>query len=418
MSRLFGTLLVSLLAAFTADGRAGSPGSNGAPRGGRASHSAPPPVWAELPFPVAGCSVERLVPATRLFDWKPCEAAKACAEAVWNRDVVGPDAEIGRRTMVDDDGQTVRIAVRYDSDAASQAGVVLAREDGSVELGLRVSTRGPCNMNIPSIGHGRFGVLVTRSASPEGSARKGGLLAPLADLGALTPFEISPLPRGSGPDSAAWGSSRWLWRFAPDELSTFSNIDGKNFTAFAKLSDSIRRLGGPTSTGASFLFDVVEVAAGGVPEAYIARSDGVAPAQRFISSTSGSWVGVPLFAHSHIGWQKGIHPHANEFDSVELWASPYTEQASRLAPYKVGTLAGKGWTSVGAGWGRYVTLEDPDRDLHRDFLVWDLEKKTSRDITLPADRYFEACAGLTRSALWIVPGLESSVQRGLMRFSL
>jgi hypothetical protein len=111
---------------------------------------------------------------------------------------------------------------------------------------------------------------------------------------------------------------------------------------------------------------------------------------------------------------KGI----NDFDAVEIWASAHSEDAAALVPYRVGDLIVKNWSPVGAGWGRYVTVGKPEVNTQHDFLIWDLEKKTSVNIVLPPDRYFEACAGLTRSAFWLVPGLVSSMQRGLMRFSL
>jgi hypothetical protein len=188
---------------------------------------------------------------------------------------------------------------------------------------------------------------------------------------------------------------------------------------FAKTSSSILSLGGPTAIGASFLFDVVERPDGGALQAYIGRSDGVAPVERFIAGSPQEWVGAPMFAHSHIGWQKGIGPkRVNEFEAVELWASTYAGDSAALTPYKVGDLPAKSWSWIGAGWGRYVTLGESAGTEPRELAVWDLEAKTNVSIVLPADRSFEACAGVTRSAVWVVPALVSSRQRGLLRFAL
>ena len=154
-------------------------------------------------------------------------------------------------------------------------------------------------------------------------------------------------------------------------------------------------------------------------EGYIGRSDGIGPLDRFLSGADGSWVGVPMFAHSHIGWLKGLNPQDLKlFEAVELWASPYAEDPSQLEPYKVGDLVAKSWSWVGAGWGRYVTSGKPELPVQHELLVWDLAAKSSRSIVLPPDRYYDARPSVTRSAFWVIPGLVSSTQRGLMRFEL
>lgn len=372
------------------------------------------PRWEDLPSPVAGCTVQRLVmdEPQALFDWTPCTGRGGCSEAVWREGLIGEDGEIGRRTSVDDDGRIVRVAVRYDSDVAAQAGVILAREDGTIELGLRTSTAGSCNLNVPAVAHGRFGVLVTNTSEP---LREGGLLAPLADLTALAAFELDPLPPGGGPDEAAMGASRWLWRFAPDRLATFSNVDGTNARVFAEQSSSILALGGPTSTGDSFVFEMAERAVDGTVWGSIGRSDGVAEPTSFIAGTPDAWVGAPLFAHSHLAWQRGISPRrGGAFDRVELWTSPATDDPDMLAPSKVGDLPGHGWSSTCAGWGRYVTAGTSADEL----LAWDLDARRVTSIVLPDQHTFASCPGVTRTAMWVVPELRSSQRRGLLRFAL
>ncbi|MBC8067082.1 MAG: hypothetical protein IAG13_02015 [Deltaproteobacteria bacterium] len=373
-------------------------------------------IWEDLPFAVAGCTVQRLVTPKplALFEWAPCKGQDRCSEAVWQDEIIGEDGEIGRRTSVDDDGRTVRIAVRYDSDVAQKAGVIVAREDGAIELGLRTSTAGPCNMNVPSVGHARFGVLVTRTASAGEPVREGGLLAPLDELATLTPFELEPMPPGSGPDEAAMGPSRWLWRFAPDQLLTVSSVDGTDPTVFAQRSSAILALGGPTAIGEAFLFEAIERTGDGALQGSIQRSDGATAPISLIAGSPDAWVGAPMFAHSHLGWQRGIGPtRLGAFDRVELWASRLAEDSTALEPYEVGELPAKGWSSIGAGWGRYATTGA----LPNELLLWDLEENRSTSIVLPADHAFAACPGVTRSALWVVPELRTSPRRGLLRFA-
>jgi hypothetical protein len=384
-----------------------------------AAADATTPVWEDLPFDVVGCRVQRLknAAALELFHWRACEGLAGCGEAVWNDAIVGADGEIGRRTSVDDDGTSVRVAVRWDSDDAAQAGVVVTREDGSILLGLRTSTAGPCNMNIPSVAHGRFGVLVTRSASATEPVREGGLLASVSDLDTLAPFEIDPLPAGSGPDESAMGSSRWLWRFAPDRLATFSAIDGTDAEVFAEVDDATLSLGGPTSTGPSFLFDMVERAPDGEVRGFIAHSDGIGAPERLVEAPPGTWDGVPFFAHSHVAWQRGIgRSGPNRFATVEVWAAEHGE--STLAPYLVGEAPLSGWSRIGAGWGRYVTLGPPHDTSPPEWIVWDLERRTHTSIVPPIDRAFETCAGVTRSAVFAIPTQRTSSRRGLLRLDI
>lgn len=244
----------------------------------------------------------------------------------------------------------------------------------------------------------------------------GGLLGPWSGLAPVVPFEISPVPNGI-PDELVMGDDRLLRRWSPDQLGTLSNIDGSGFTIFAKLSQSIVSIDWVSTTGPSFLFDVIELGDGGA-ERYIARSDGVAAPARFISGSPGIWVGASGFANSFLVWQRGINPQdVNRFDSIELWASAYTEDPAQLAPFKVDDLGGHSLFPGAAGWGRYA-LAVPELPTQHTTIVWDLATKTKRAITLPPDRYIGSWPGLTRTHLWLLAHETTSTRTPLMRFAL
>ncbi|HWB74438.1 MAG TPA: hypothetical protein VG755_05775 [Nannocystaceae bacterium] len=375
------------------------------------------PRWERLPTQVVGCDVERLVDprAHDLFEWRACAGAPECSEAVWNAALVGHDGEIGRRSSVDDDGHDVRVAVRWDSDEAGQAGVFVTDAEGRIALGLRVTTAGACNINAPSIAHGRFGVLVMHAAEGAAPLREGGLLAALDRLEVLAPFELDPLPKGSGPDAVALGTSRWAWRFSPERLVAFANDDGSDARVVAERDASLRMLGPPSATGPAFLFDMFELDESGRAVAHVGRSDGHAPPEHFIAGTADAWVGAARFAHSHIAWLRGLEPSGGSaFARVELWAAPYTDDAGALAPVRIGELDTPVWSPIGAGWGRYAIAGATPTELQ----VFALADATRTRIALPDGHTFAAAAGLTRDALWIVPELHDSPQRGLLRITL
>jgi hypothetical protein len=374
------------------------------------------PVWEDLPTQVVGCTVQRLANASslRLFNWATCAMLPKCEEAIFHPSLITPTTILSPLSKVIDDGTGTRVLVDFYTDPTAVSGDLIADEDGQVLAGFRCVN--PQCLVGGTIGRSRFGIEVTGALDDASIGPMGGLLGSVDHPSDLVGYVIDPVPVG-WPDEVVMGDHRLLRRWYPDQLGTLSNVDGSGFTIFTKLSQSILSLDWVSTTGPSFLFDVIEFGDGGV-ERYIARSDGVAAPTRFISASPGIWVGASGFANSFLVWQRGLNPQdVNRFDSVELWASPYTEDPAQLAPFKVDDLGGHSLFPGAAGWGRYA-LAVPELPTQHTTIVWDLATKTKREITLPPDRYIGSWPGLTRTHLWLLAHETTSTRTPLMRFQL
>jgi hypothetical protein len=257
---------------------------------------------------------------------------------------------------------------------------------------------------------------------PNGKNRWGGLLGQLDSQMVSAPFEIVSLPAGASPQQDAMGATRWLWRWYPDQLTSMSNVDGTGFTIFAHISQSLLILDLPVAIGNSFLFSVLEQGDAGSVVEFVGSSDGVATLQPFIVAPQGSWAGSPSYANSHLVWARGINPKdINTFDSVELWASEFSDDPTKLQPYKVDAFlyASMPYEYVG-GWGYYATGGLGDGGPRpRETVLWNLETKARRSIFLPDDRETFAYPGISRTHLWMVARRSSDMlARYLMRFAL
>ncbi len=384
------------------------------------------PQWEALADPVVGCNVDRLTNASelKLFDWQACVGIDACEEAVLNPDMIETTAQMLYDTPVTDGDAGVIAAIGFESPDGPASGVYFARQDGQVLSGFRTlySQDEDCNILGAALWKDRFGVVLAHSPVNQ-SHRIGGLVGRLAPVFSASSFEISPLPSNLGATDTPMGEARWLWRWYPDQLSSYSNVDGSGGVVFAHIDSSILMLGGPTAVGPAFLSSVVAVGDGGQPVGYVGVSDGVAPLTPYIEGTPDVWTGAPAFANSHVAWMRGIHPHGDysTFDSVELWASEFHSAADPLQPYKVGDSPSNGMAvELAAGWGYFATRGLGDGGPRpRETLLWNLATKVERSITLPVDRQIFSYPGITHTDLWILAQQSSTMKaRYLMRIAL
>ena len=203
------------------------------------------------------------------------------------------------------------------------------------------------------------------------------------------------------------GDDRWLWWWAPvDRLSTVSAKDGSGFQMFAAVtfSSTAVEYTGLTTTGPLFLMEELAKDDGGHVQGKIAYSDGVSPTKPYlVPDNPNDDYGSPAFANTHVGFMKGITQKSlNVYDSVEIWATPYSTNPGELKPELVGTYP---YTSMGylvGGWGRLGTIEGvPGGCLESRHLV-NLDEVGQEAIQRSRQDHFpSAVLGVTRTHLWV-----------------
>jgi hypothetical protein len=246
----------------------------------------------------------------------------------------------------------------------------------------------------------------------------------LADVGQAGLPQLQPLvglPPGTA-QALVMGTSRWLfWWVLPHQLATVSNVDGGDLRIVAKSDPQngpVGELGDPVSAGDYFLYHQW-VDNTNTPGTHweIAITDGVSQGKPYLVPPLGESYASPVYAHSHIAWMRGIHMKGvNLYDSVEVWASPWSPVPSKLQPKKLGDYPLTSTAEGVGGWGYYLTPTSP-----HDALLWDLATGGSRKLTPPSNiQAFWRPFGITRKHLWTSGRDDQTVNRGdyLLRYTL
>ena len=125
---------------------------------------------------------------------------------------------------------------------------------------------------------------------------------------------------------------------------------------------------------------------GGKLGANIVVTDGISPPSPYLDPPSDSWYGLPIFAHSHIAWMRGVNPtQINLFERVELWASPYTADPAQLKPQKVSDWPDKyfninGWAGA---FGTIAVVTTAADGTSLEDTIWNLDSMTTYKYAIP-----------------------------------
>jgi hypothetical protein len=91
------------------------------------------------------------------------------------------------------------------------------------------------------------------------------------------------------------------------------------------------------------------------------------------------------------------------FQTVELWASPYDPDPTKLQPAKIVDL---GWMHFANGYGGYGHYVIPTVDVATNTVtgiaIWNLATKVQRVYALPTDYQWGYPIGVTRKYFWVV----------------
>jgi hypothetical protein len=376
----------------------GTGGSGGTP--GDAGEWGALPNWVAFPGSAVGCTYERMTNAAqiRFFKWEPCSWTDGCEQAVFNPTLFGQNVSFGNNSTVVDDGTSVRVGLTIWSEHNM---AVIAGEDGMGMDGIR-DTGGTfdCRLAASSIWKDRFAIHVT----DYDVKHFGGILGKVGDTTPPVAFTIPEPPPAGGTQQFVLGDTRWLWWWAPvDRLSTVSATDGSNFQIFAKFGGSIVGYSNSATTGPLFLAQEYEVQDGGHVQGKIAYSDGVSPMKPYlVPPDPNDDYAYPAFADSYVGFMRGIsQKNVNVYDSVEIWATPYSTDPSQLKPEFVASFPYASAAPMAGGWGRLATgtMVPPKGDAG--VAIWTLGNKSVVTYPMPETYTRWALVGLTRTHFWL-----------------
>ncbi|MBI4951437.1 MAG: hypothetical protein HY908_05355 [Myxococcales bacterium] len=388
----------------TAGGGAATGGNGGAGAGSQDWGEAP--VWVAFET-VVDCALERIEnrKQVRAFQWENC--GPGCESAVlregWN---LSADNMVEYGVVASTPAATVVSLVEW---VGSWLVVLFTTPEGWVLDGYRVlfgpGTGYYCKPLIPNTNGERYGFVVR--SGPLNALKTGGVLAPLDESAPPTTFNVVPTPAGTGPQIwNAFGPDRWIWYYNPDKLVSVSTLDGSAFVMLGQYQAAgpILGINGPVWTGDHFLFEQVNLVNPSTVQGVLGRSDGVAPAETFLAAGDGSYYGRPEYAHTHLAWFHGTgQTDVNQFQTVELWSSPYSADAAALVPHKVvdwpvghiptDTKGGYGWLVTGAAelaWAKLATFN--------------LATDERRDFAFPIGRTLFQTMGVTPGFAWAMAG--------------
>jgi hypothetical protein len=355
--------------------------------------SATDPVWGDS-FATSVCTVQRLANPTELqaFQWVPCDGIDGCEEATLNTRVFNATNAAGKLLMprgsTSDDAQTVIGLVGPPG--------ILATESGQVLDGYALSSQSSnCLMLSVSLWKARFGLTFADTSKDNYST----LLGTLGSAASPTVSALVPNTTGV-PEADRLGDTRWVWTWnQPTRQFSFSAADASDFLQFAGPTDTVLDMAHAVSAGSQFLIDT-ELTTGSM----IAASDGVTAPIAYVAPSDGSWAYSVGFAHSYVAWQRGVNPSSpDNFQTVELWASPYDPDPSKLSPVLIADL---GWHHLDngyAGYGHYVIPTiDVATNTATGIASWNLETRTQRVYAFPPDYRWRYPIGVTRKYFWVV----------------
>jgi hypothetical protein len=375
--------------------------------------------WEPLAKSPLDCPTARIKNRGHLkaFDWEPCADAPTGCEQMVLSPTLGTGYFIDPTAYEDAHGN-VRISLQEAIEGPDGLDDLVTFSDGDGVLldayrtswDRTSSDSQRCHQHGQTTWPGRFGVIVI--AKPH---RVGGVLV---GEGAAEPvvFETLPSPPGDGP-GPVWplGSKRWAWEYGGLAFWSVSATDGKDPYRFAGADNNpILAISTITTTGDAFLYDVYEAGDGGAVLGNILKTDGTHPGSTYLAPGDGTFYVFPAFADTHLGWLRGIGLHGiNDFDSMEVWGSPYDPDPTKLHPEKIADYPHGSSFNVAGGHGRFVALTQDDAPTFGEIAVYNLATKVRTLLHAPGGETVGQFAGVTSRHVYaaLQPGVGQASDR-------
>ena len=356
------------------------------------------PIWAPIPNPPLGCAMDRVVnPAeVRWFTWKPCDGVADCEQMVlspYSLATFSDGIAIGG-TVHEELGQTFAI-LRGGSTEMWQ--VVFANQDGWGLEAYRAPTgTAPyvCLLYTGSATVGHDGALMMK----DNWGSFGGVVHAFGDASDPIPFTFEGGSPGANGISLAMTSGRWTWAgfgvvsIATPDATDFSTVNFGDPTSTLLGVDSL------DTNGSTFMIGERRLVAGGGVTGLIATTDGKSPPTPYVVPSDNSVYDSATYAGDYIAWLRGIGTtNGSDYDKVEVWASLYNPDPTKLVPFKVTDYSYNGMTPLLGAGGRIAYQSSNGSPT-----VWNLATLTQALYTLPADELPDPpLMGITSTHLWV-----------------
>jgi hypothetical protein len=415
-----GTMLQGGQAGQVVQGGQAGAGGQGAAGG---QENLPPLKWKEIgkiqEYPIFRLQNPSIF---RAFEWKPCEGTNVpgCEKAFFNEHFLSWKPTTAVFVGAHDDGEKVRVILvtyRYEEQIAA-----VLEEGGSV-VDAFFNDDIEFNLSIPDIWGKNYGI----AAGMVKKARSGTILGNVDGTVKLMNWDNSGVLAGSPVVWVAMGTKKFAGEWQKYGLQSYSLEDGTQNRFFEALKLTPDGLGvrALTSAGDYFLYNLFDYDKFSFPRTVI--SDGESSGIQYTTPPSGASDGNIKFADSHVAWLRGFNQKdINDFEKVELWASEFSPDPSKLKPYKVSDITGgqnttSNWALHG-GWGRlayqeYDLGENGNVENIR-LRIFDLKSLQKRDIPLPIGERARYIRGLTRTHVWFMTDEYNNAPRQLYRWKI
>jgi hypothetical protein len=420
---LAGTMTVGVSGS---SGTTGHAGAITAGQAGFAGSGEAQPVWEPL-GDILECHVERMANPNQVpgFTWKACDGVSDCEIAVF-AERYGPFVRIAANSTVHDTGQEVRLGLDTWGKEKGYELTAFYDEDGHVLDGFRANHIGTdfCGLSAASSYQDRKVISLIQA---KGSLNTFAVLAGTfsTEKIGLYPFNQSPLGAANGaPGPFVLGSERWMSGWIPGpKMITISAVDGSGTTVVdsGSLSDpKVYELGKPTTTGEYFLFAENYDNGTSPPPWRLMITDGLEHAKVYLQDPQPDVsLGTPRYAHSHLAWLRATGAQtSNKFDKVELWASPFDPDPTKLQPKKVADWPRSNVESTSSsGYGKMMgTYLLPTSTTPHTLGIWDLVTGEMQPCPMPATAQFYSHLGITRNHAYLL--VETKIGYTVLRYKL
>jgi hypothetical protein len=203
-------------------------------------------------------------------------------------------------------------------------------------------------------------------------------------------------------------NDRWAWLCQSRVLSIATGDAGDQRVVEAtQASDPASRvlqIDTIATNGSTFMIGNTVLSGDGGALGILSTTDGIATPTPYLVSTDGSWYDFPAYAGAYLAWFRGIGwQDINFYQKVELWASPYDPDPSKLTPFKVDDYAAQSPGDLLGASGRIAAVAPEGGAPYSMTTVWDLATRTRKDYTLPSNHVISfPYMGLTSTHLWIM----------------